>query len=222
MATGMVGRVADPFSRIAFSTTGRMRVRRGALVALIGIGLVTGAGPASADCNMEGRPLRTVSDARGLTFTGTLSSVRHGAGETLTFDVDDVFAGRAADAHRLRSPDCTSLWYADAGTLVVGDRYFVSTGSPDQPGIDNTIVYAKRGTGSWSLVEYSGQPVSFRPTMTLAALLDLTAPQALPPTSTAIGNGALGTRPPLGLAFAGSLLVGAWWFRRRPGVSRSA
>jgi hypothetical protein len=136
--------------------------------------------------------------------------------------VDDVFAGRASDARRLRTPECTSLWFGDAGTLVIGDRYFVSTGDADQPGVDETIVYVERGTGSWSLVEYSGQPAAFRPTMTLAALLDLTAPGSLPPTSTALGNQALDTRLPLGLAFAGSLLLGAWWSRRQLVAGRPA
>jgi len=197
-----------------------LRFKRSALVALVGLGLMAGAGPASADCNVGGRPLRSVSDARGLTVTGTLSSVKHGAGETLTFEVDDVFAGSASDAHRLRTPECASLWFADAGTLAIGERYFVSTGDPGQPGVDDTIVYVQRGTGSWSLVAYSGQPDAFRPTMTLAALLDLTAPGSLPPTATASGSPVLDMRLPLGLAFAGSLLIGAWWSRRRLATGR--
>lgn len=177
--------------------------------------LAASAAPAMADCNVEGGQVREVSDVRGVTFTGTLTAVKEGDGDTLTFGVDDVFAGRDVETRRLHSPECGSILWAEDGRLEVGDRYFISTSMVEQAGTGNTIVYVGRDDGSWQLVTYVDAPAAFEPTMTTAGLLALTVPDALPPTSTEEPVASADMRLPIGIMFVVAFIAAFALVRRR-------
>lgn len=175
---------------------------------LLAVGaLAVSIAPAKADCNVEGGRVRAVADVRGVTFTGTLTAVKEGDGDTLTFGVDDVFAGRDVETRRLHSPECGSILWPEDGPLEAGDRFFISTSSADKAGTGNTIVYARRDDGSWRLVTYVGTPAAFKPTMTTAALLALTVPDALPPTSTEQPLAPADMRLTIGLVFLAAFVA---------------
>ena len=171
----------DPSPRArSTSHLARDRVVRMGLVAALAMGLLAAPSttpPALADCDLLIQTVERPREARGTTFVGTVMWLAEQPGEhSVTFDVDDVYAGDVPRQVAIDSGGCHPLT-----GFRVGGRYLFSTADITGAGSGNTLAWELSGRRA-SLMGFDlpavDYPQRLRGARTLGQALSLVAPDA--------------------------------------------